>query len=235
MDLVDSIIIDGKDKRTSSNSTTDFTIDIQRPGRNVSIVEIRKIEIPLSYDNVNSSNNVITIGGTPYTIPAGLYDITGLIQELGAQVSGSYNVTYENNNRITIDNGGGANFIILPGISAELFGFDSSATYSGSNTYTTPFFPNLIQDHEYFTLHSKVLSNKGDTVHHTDKRSDIIAFIPIKEDLGTSFSWEPKRRKLIKTRDMHISLVDFTLRNRAGNVVDLDNKTFQLVLNRYHK
>jgi signal peptidase I len=232
IELVDELIIDSKDKESTSTSDTDFTVKITTPPKKVTHFQLKKVIIPNNWDNVTTKNQDFTLEGVGKTIPAGYYDIDGLINELDTQTTGVATWSFDNEHRITITSAG-PNITFIPGDAYKLLGFDD-VTYSGATSYTAPNYPDLIQDRKYFTLHSDTLSKRAlNHSHHTDHRSNVLTIIPITEEHGRLQVWEPQDEKIYKIVNDHINLLDFKLNDSANTVVDLHGNHIILIIARY--
>ena len=234
LELVDQIVIDSKDKETSSAGTTDFTIKIPLPTRKITHMMLTSVILPLVYNNVTTDNYAFTVAGTGYNFSLGHYGIDALVAEGNDQMSGSgYTFSWTNQSRLKIS-GAGA-FAFIPGDAAELLGFDDT-TYSGAASYTAPYYPNLVQNREYITLHSRTLSKLSvDETSHTDSRSDIICAIPIEKDHGSMQSWTPDETKIYAVKNSYINYIDFKVKDANNVTLDIDNFNIIIILNRYIK
>lgn len=232
MPFEDQLIIDSRDRNVNSNSPTDFTINIPYASGTANTWELVNIIIPLVYDNVGSINNTIT---TPaVTIPIGHYNINDLLIELNVQTSGTYTWSWENNERITLTRDDLAIFTFDGGTCNNLLGVDTTVNHTGANTYTFEYFPNLAEGFEYFTLHSDILSRRSvKEIYLSNKKASAISLIPLQRfEHGQVFSWEPENKVKFDIKNQHLSLLDFQLRNKIGDIVDLNNRTITLVFDR---
>ena len=220
--LVDSFIIDSKDKDATSSSTTDFRIKVPFSSIPIKTVELVKVAIPLDYNNITSVNQSVTVGGTGYTVPVGFYSINGLISALDTLTTGAgYNWTLTDGNRVNVNNGGGANFVLIPGVLSDSIGFVSTGTYTGTNTYTGTLLPDLTFI-KYFTLHSSTIASKRkDHIYHSDSRSNTLAYIPLTEIHGSYQTWEPRRPIHIDVINQTLTSCDFQLKDQLNRSTDI--------------
>lgn len=233
LNIVDQVILDSKDRESTSTNSCNFTIKFPRVSGPVKWLQLVKIIIPVTYDTVNSTNNTFTIGGVLKTIPTGHYSYSALVSELNALCSG-YTWSWENESRYKVVEDLSANFTLIPGLATELLGFTSGSTYTGASSYQSENFPDFTQGFDYLTLHSSELSRRSiDHVYHSDLRSNLLAIIPSNVAHSEVISWEPHFNKYYKMTDSHLNFVDFQLRNKAGNSVTLGNQSICLVFNRY--
>jgi len=232
--LIDNYTLDSKDRKDISLNSTNFTIDIQHPSETIKGIQLKKVFIPLVYDTVNSSNNTIT---TPsVTMPIGHYDIFSFISELNDQTSGSYTWSFTNNSRIKIVEDSATPFTFDGGTATALLGVDTSSTHTGSASYTFEFFPDLSQNFDYLTLHSRELSKRlVHAVSHSDGRLNMLTTVPLKRYGHSSvLSWEPKSEKEGKfTHNQQIKNIDFYVRNKNNNPVIINNQSVAIVFDRY--
>jgi hypothetical protein len=233
--LLDQIVIDSKDRDTSqSNSTADFVVRMESSNGDIDILQLTQVNIPLTYDTVSAANgnNDFTIAGGPITIPEGYYTISDLINELNSLTAG-YTWTFENNHRVKVTAAGA--FAFVPGNASILLGFDPSGTYTGATSYEADWPPDLIENFDYLTLHSDVLTRRTvDHFYHSDNRGALMAKIPlVKTSYGEILSWEPESELYYQFEHSRPRYADFYLKNKNGDKVDLNNHTFSLVFDRF--
>lgn len=232
--LIDQQVIDSKDRITNSNSTTDFSINIDRSSKDVKYIQIVKVIIPLSQDNITQYNDTFTCNATPYTLTHGGVDIDGLINMLNTLTTGVYTWIFTDYGRIKISADDTNPFTFLPGIADKLLGFDSSLTYTGVNNYVGDYFPDLGEAYDYLTLHSRELHKRmGDSIFHTDYRSDVIMVIPINKTRGEIMTYEPHYHRFHATTEQQFHTLDFQLRDKNNRILDIGTQTLTIIINRY--
>lgn len=228
----DTVILDSKDRLSGSSSTTDFRIKIPYASSKITKYELSKIIIPITYDNVYDINNTFDIDASAYSIPAGAYSISALIVAANALVTG-YTFSFGGNSRVTVIKDDTTAFTWTPDETGKLLGF-TQTNYTTKNTYTAENYPDLVQNHDYFTLHSEILSGRTeDHVSHSDNRTNILCVIPVVETYGLVQTWEPQLGKFFDIADGHINECDFELKNKNNEVVDLNGHDFMIIFNRY--
>jgi len=230
--IVDTLIIDSKDRESYSTSTTDFEIKIPNPGRRVRFFRFRKIIIPLVMDNITSSNNTVEFADVASNVDVGLYNITGLMDWMTTNIA-TYTFTLLDNNRVKIDNGGGAAFKFEPLEMATVLGF-TSTTYTGANTYTAEESPNLLID-QYYTLHSTYIAKRAhhDTTH-TDRRSDIVVTVVNNAHVGDPLIFANFNDYHIDKYigETNVDIMDFQLKDSSSTVIDIGEATMQIIVDR---
>lgn len=222
-------IIDTKDR--SSGTSTSGIIDYNSNNNNERKLVLKKIIIPLSYDNISTNTNQFSIGGVSHTVPDGYYSISSLLTEMTTQAGAPYTFTLNSGNRVVVGNGGGAAFNFDPDELTNILGF--TTTYTGANQYIGESFPDANHGKDYMTLHSKELANRArENTIHSDSRSNAVAIIPIFFDHGKRQLWEPEE---IIDFDMtkRITFFDYELRFSDNTVVDLHGDNFQMVFDVY--
>ncbi len=133
--------INSADRIISANSSTNFTVNLPVTA-NVSKAELMEVQLPNTYYNVNSYNNVLSWNDgslKTITVPPGAYNINQLVTEIQTlmnSVSSGYTVTY-NQIQFTVTITGGAAFSLMMAVSsiAHILGF-SSVNITGASSYT---------------------------------------------------------------------------------------------------
>lgn len=230
MTALDQIVIDSKDRESSSASATDFSILMPDATEKIVSIEITKIILPYVFDTVDHTNSTFTLDGTPYTISSGQYNILDLIAALNLKTPG-YTWTFELHGRIKV--AAASTFTFVPGISAILLGF-TETTHSGATSYTGTYYPSLTEDSDYLTLHSKELyKNEKESQFHSDYRSNMIALIPILVPFGSIQIWEPQRPIIFNVENFRLTSLDFKLLDKGGNQININNGSFVINMVRY--
>ena len=232
MSFEDQIILDSKDRQAISTSSTDFIIDVPYASKPVNSYQLVKAEIPLVYDNVTSSNNTITTPSA--TIPTGHYNISNLITQLNNQTLGTYTWSWEINERIKVSKDDLTTFTFDGGTANNLLGVDTGVSHTGANNYTFEFYPNLAEGYDYLTLHSSQLKKRSiKPVFTSGRNDDILTIIPLKRyEHGQILTWEPQEPKIFGVKRQHLSELDFKLKNKDGNVLNIFNRSITLVFDR---
>lgn len=230
MDTVDTIILDSKDRETSSTSTTDFEIKLPFANKQVRLFKIRKISFPLVQDNVTDSNNTFEIDDAATSIATGQYDINGLITWLTANVAG-YTFTFESNRRVKVTNDLAATFKWEPLEASTILGF-ANATFTGATSYTGTVLPNLLPS-KYYTLHSRFITKRQrHHTHHSDNRSDLVMLIDKEQDMGSLLVFRPDDPVIKVVNNTNNDIIDFQVRDDSKNVIDIDNGTVVILFDR---
>lgn len=234
MSIIDTVILDSKDRESNSVSSTDFKIRLPFSGEQGNSLRFKRITIPLVMDNITSSTNTIDdFDGGAFSIRTGQYNIGALIDELNATVTGS-TWTFEDNSRIkVIKTAGGAFDFSVATEMADILGFTSSP-YTLGTSYTAERLANLLPT-EYFTLHSDYLQRKQkhNTVH-SDNRGGTIMMIPASENLGSIINYEPSNEQAIvkQTQTYNHDIIDIKIKDENNVVIDLQGKPVIIVMDR---
>lgn len=230
---VDQIIIDSKDKDSTSVSTTNFTIQIPQASTPIKHYQLLKVIIPLTYDTVTSSNNTFDIDSTSYSLDTGHYDIDALISALNDKAPAGFTFSWLDNSRVKVAKDDLTNFTWEPNETGTLLGYESSS-YTAANNYTAEVFPNLNENLDYLTLHSDTLSRRSrDHTYHTDRRTNMLSIIPINSSHGSVQVWEPIFEKYFEIKDQHLNIIDFKILNKNKEEIDINNDTVVIIFNRY--
>ena len=99
-----------------------------------------------TYNNVNTTNNVIIVNGTKYSVPVGNYSLTDFItalQNLLIVSNPSMVITFNSlTSNITISNNAPFTLDLTQSYIYQLLGFQNE-TFSGSSSYTGKFTPTI--------------------------------------------------------------------------------------------
>jgi len=230
--IVDTLLLDSKDRESFSSGTTDFTIKFPRPIQDVSHYRFTKVIIPLSMDNVTSSNNTYEINDVSFSVSTGYYTIPSLIDQLNDDHSAAYSFDWTANGRIRMVSDTATNFKFEPLETAKLLGFTSSS-YSGDIAYVAEHLP-ILQSTNYFTLHVEEIANRQKhSIYHSDYRSNILDLIPNTGSHGDVLVYEPTNQIYKYVQDSKITGLHISLRNSANEIVDLQSNNIQIVIERH--
>jgi len=236
LNIYDTLILHSKDKESVSNSNTDFIIKLKKSSVKLQYIQIAKIIIPLSYDNISASdgNNTLTIGGVLKMLPDGYYSKDTLLSELNAQTTG-FSWSFENESRFKVTDDTSSNFNFVPGKLGIILGF-TETSYSGASSYQAEQYPNLAQNKSILTLHSSKLKKTiKEDISMSDERLNLVSLIPIISSHGDIQVWEPHFHKLYDVSNVNINILDFQVRDEANKIVDLQGKDIIIVINRIKK
>ncbi len=229
--LIDTILLDSKDRESASTSSANFLIKFPTGGRKTNFIHIRKIIIPLAMDNISSTlgNDSFELDDVVTNIPAGQWTIGNLMDYLTTNVA-NYTFTFDDNSRVTVTNTVPTTFKFEPLECANILGFTASS-YTGAATYTAERFPNLLPTN-YITMHSNYISQRQHhNTDHSDKRSDTIALIEMK-DLGELLVWEPEEQLVKHVSTTNSSTIDFDFRDDTNTTIDIQDKNIVIILDR---
>lgn len=117
-------------------------------------IELSFMTVPVTFYNINNTNNIFAVNGTQFAVPIGCYSLTDLLQTLATLLNAITPViNYDDvTNLITI--AAPANFTINLGVNnslADKLGF-LPQLYSGTNTYTATFGPKLYDTCIYINI-----------------------------------------------------------------------------------
>lgn len=186
---------------------------------------------------VSSENNVFTVtyGGTPYsvTIPAGNYQLSGLVSALQtvlqSTVSVNFTVSYSTTtNYITVSVSGVTTFTMtLPARTAELLGFATGTTAVGLSA-TSSYQP-LVQNSQWYIVN---LSSGAQMFGYDSNMSQFL----IINDAGPGVlvTRGAKESETIVRIDQNVaSLVTVSIYDAAGNLLPLGSQPALLVFEIY--
>jgi hypothetical protein len=229
--IVDTIILDSKDRESQSTSSSDFLIRLPQAGKKVRYFRFRKVIFPLNMDNVTSSTNTIELDDVASNTTVGLYNITSLMDTMTAAIA---NYTFEllDNNRVKVTNTLAAAFKFEPLEMAGILGF-TQASYTLATSYTAENAPDLLID-EYYTLHSNFIAERQHhTSSHSDRRSGTVLIIPNYHNVGDNLVWGLHENPVDKwVNDTNSNIIDFQIKNQAGTVIDIQSKSVSIIIDR---
>ena len=142
-----NLIIDSSKRITNAQLNTNFSVNLQNSYK-ISGCRLKMISIPLTYYNINSSNNSFvytdSLGAYSIVITDGFYSITSLIAEVNqliTQLGGILILAYNSNtglfsltqsdNSIFIVSAGG--YLLLNALGFAVTGWSSIGTYYASS------------------------------------------------------------------------------------------------------
>lgn len=153
---------------------------------------VNTVILPLSYDVVNSNNNVINYidsgGAHSATIPRGTYSITQFAPAIGSAMttSGSqtYTVTYDTvTSKLTITAPGTFQMVGSTSSSYDLLGLNPAVTTAAATSYTSANRYDL-SGVKFIMIASTSLRSEG-ILYVGDETFNIVEVLPIKQDLST--------------------------------------------------
>ena len=146
---IKNIYIDSVDNFESNGLHNDVSITLDEV---VSADQYRLVHFEISnvMYNVNASNNAVNLDGSPVTIQEGNYIMSELLTRIQTDLNASSGDTFvasysDITGLVTIADSTG-NYALdfdVDNSFADVIGFDRNATYSGTNTYTGSFPPDL--------------------------------------------------------------------------------------------
>jgi len=235
------LILSSSDRTSSSVSSTDFTVEIPSPLYGIQFIYLRNASIPLTYYNVDSTNDKVYYTPIPQldtlsvTLNHGNYTAQTLVTHVVAKLnavsnvySGSYNV---DTMKITISST--ANFRLLfsntVSSAASILGYENVDTASATS-HTATYTPKL-HPLEHIYIEIQQLSNHVLTTNPLINRCSFM--IPITENGGETQNYVPTHDvglQGIMLNDATISSFKIQLRDHLGRVLDLHGSNWNMIL-----
>lgn len=229
---VRQIFLNSKDKDENYSSNTNFNSNMRfylnqpihiPPNYNLSVALIN-FQCPISWGNINSYNNTLTINGNTQTVDTGNYNITELIDELNTKFTGIASFTNDSNtNKTTITITSSQNPNTLEGSMLEVLGF-----YFYTPTNNSVIESDGICDlagFRYLVLrtnfHTKNVSS------FSKRPMNILAHIPINNDDYLSYV-QTDNKFLVNNKD--VNFIDIMLQTPDHKDINLRGVHFSLTL-----
>lgn len=257
-----TIIVENQNRALKSKSETDFVYQLTQPikftkrSKNKQYyIRIENVRVPISFYNINSTNNTFafTTSSTgaiaAFTVEPGNYTIDDLKDELellmNTKDGNTYSITYdEQTQKITIASDGVEDVSALEGSGWKQLGFDTTEVINASSTpadtttgstiaYTNTMrhlklqLPNLVSNNVY--------SNDKDLITHVQP---VGLCIPITEIRNEFQFYDNHSGPLIKfSNQSMVSDIRVKLLDPDNNVVDLNDVPFgfEIVFYEYNK
>ena len=227
-----------------SNVTFDFP-NIIKEDKNVvySTVEIANAQIPVSFYQINYTNNVLNIKyltatySVPivYTLTRGNYNVTTLLAEIktqtGGYITGTFNkisgiITLTSSNTIYI------NFQILPSPISAILGFDNMTTYTSStNVLTAPFPVSLLTIKNLKICSSNLSTNSLDSSN--DGKLNLIQTISVNAPAYGIITYENGNIGSILT-NKNINTIDIQILDDGNRFVNFNNVDWTIQISITH-
>lgn len=197
--------------------------------------KLLRVVIPLSYYNVDSDNNTITVGGTTITVTPGQYRSgTSLASQLQTAIRDgtsdtNYSVTFSTTtNKLTFTHST-TPFVIDPQDLSEVIGI--SATTSSATSHTSDETIELDANRElYFRFNNMTGSN---TVIDASNTSYTFS-IPVSTRLGEVMMYEPTHPLTFKLNNATcLTNANFGVYNYLDNIIDFNSSSLTLEFELY--
>jgi len=235
-----NVIIDSRNgtvfNNGSMNSSIEYQLDdaVRRPRDAKSMsVSVLKFTCPISFYQINSSNNKLSItmnGNTLiYSLPYGNYIYSTFTTALGLLLPTTFSFSFNTiNNRMTITNST-YNFTINPSSMWEVMGFAYNTSYDSFNrVLTMPYTVNFSGIYS-FNIHCQEISTRN-IDSNTSSISDILASVPINNAQNNIIYYEKKTDDEFILTNQFLDTFTINLIDDIGNYIDLNNQHYNLVL-----
>jgi len=219
-----NLLLRSRDKFAGSSSN--FNVSFQTNQYTGKFVRFKRVMFPLSYYNINSSSNSLSVdigaGTQTVSLTIGQYSLPSLlaseIQTKLITLDATFLCSYSSlTSKLTISRTG--NFTILTSISTtnDILGFNTinktgSASYSSDNSV-------LLDPNTCITVHTDLISS---TFECTDYRSDVSLVVPITQDLGTYINYYPNISEWFPSSNRNTTSVHVELRDAYNNILELN-------------
>lgn len=222
------------DSRDSTNyGVTTNPMQIHLPNNNRTIVRIvlKNASIPNVFYNINTYNNVLKIDATTYTFPIGRYNVDDIITYFNSQVLNivlSFNsflnkFTFTSTINATFDASGSTMFYVL--------GLNEKVNYNVVIGVQSALYMGDLSGPR--NIHIECSFANMNTLDSTGKYKSYIANIPV--DVGylsvihyTNQTIELDQVVRSAIYSQNLSLIDITLKNNRGEILDMQNQHYEL-------
>lgn len=221
-----SYVIKSRDR--ISGTPGNFVVDLKGLVKESSVFRIRKITLPLSYYNVNSSTNTLFIGApinSAITLIPGQYttgtQISASIQTELQILDASFVCTFNSlTQRITISRVGNFEIDLDQSTLNTILGFENTGTLSANITYTGT--KNFVADPNIsISLQSEMLDD-GDH-HTTNSISNHIFSVAITENMGSVVNFYPPIKEFFPVeKSKTVNFVRFTFLDYKKEIIDFN-------------
>lgn len=208
-----------------------FTSPIVPPQGSNMTLRVLNCSIPVSYSNINTSNNTLVIDSTTYTITTGTYNALTLKTELSALLGTNYTVAYDAvTNKFSFTSL--TNFTISKTSTClKLLGFaDGTDTTSTDSVLESSYPIDLSGDNTvYVDIANFTTNNLSSSV---GGRTSIVKSILMNVPYGSVlFHEDGNENSALTIQEDHISFVHVRLLGEdATTLLDLNNADWQMTL-----
>jgi hypothetical protein len=204
-----SIFLNSKNR--TSGSTSNFNARLIKGLKNVHRIQLRSVEVPISYYTVNSTNNTLKFSNqvpTEFTVTfsEGNYSAIELAAEIETKmkvVSSNMTVVFNDNTlKFTFANNGN-DFRLFDSVTTcqSLIGLENDT--GTVTTYTSTKIVNISGPNHLYILSSELTSGRDMAIVDNDYRE--IAFrVPIKEVFGSINNYEPTSAQYLNYNTDHL-------------------------------
>ena len=235
--------IDSKDRNTTSfpnshdftynkvDTTIDGTVRIE-PFNQKNVIEINvdSIQIPNTFYFINSTkgNNVITIGGSDYTLPDGSYtkdELMTALTALGGVTLSSYSST---TSKVTLTTSANFTFTAIDNYQSlgEILGYANGVSYASAteapNALTLPQEPYVFLS----------INDFGNIIHKEQRY--VAKLVPNNssrfDDINRETVYQTLSTRIIFDQPKDIRELKISLRDNAGNFASINNVNFSFNL-----
>lgn len=213
---------------------TSFRIQLDNPitcntGETI-LCSLYSASIPMTMYNLDSFENSFTIGGTPYNVTPGSYNVRNLLETFKTTVesitgAGTLLTTYNSiTNKVTLTYSG-VPTLILTSI-AKTLGFNTNTTITGTMTS-----PNIFLLYDDLSMYLRTNLNLGNARDHRGAMFDALERIPFKSSGSVIYYEAPPHahRNIILDRVVSDFNISLTFDN-SNEFVQLNGADWELVL-----
>lgn len=235
------LVIDSSKRDNTSESTTDFQVNLRRPIP-FKTIKLESIRIPLTWYNITSSNNSFTLDdGTEYnlTVTSGRYhtlnDLLDVMQDVirTATSDSSFTVVqHSRTGRVTISATG--NFTIEYSALMGLLGMPSGSPLSGASSYTLTRVPSFYSIDKYIMLKIDRLEGHIEHINNLQDASSFVVQLPnishliFGEDLVLDNNTDDQM--IFEKGTQQLSSFRVQLYDSTNTLLDLNNNDMSIIL-----
>ena len=226
-----TFMVDSRERNNkSSTNPNSYTIQFDKPFKNIVSLELLTTELPITQYVVNDYNNKIKYSTTTYEITKGNYTSTELANQIGIDTANEITATSNDiNMKYTLipDNSSNDIDLSIDDSIAKVIGFNETVL-SGGTTYLSPNTYDLFGE-KYIVMHVNNFSSN--IVSNQEKLEGAFAKIPLTQPLYSVeyFNYEKLRAfKEFRPPLASLDYLNLEFRTYDGNLYDFNGQDHSL-------
>jgi hypothetical protein len=236
-----NLFVDSSKRAFYTKSSTDFRINMTLPIKCSKII-LESFNIPLTWYNINSSNNTISIiyaGDTYIYNPVGRYtEIESLLADIknyfDTETEDEFIFSQGDNGKLTITAGTNFQIVFVSGELWDILGCSSSQTLTGQTSYTFSNCPKFYSLDKYIMIKIDYLDGQIEHINNIQDSSTFIVQLPnlYSKIFGEMIEWININNSNSLILNSPISLQSFNIGvyNQDNELIDLNNNDFTMSL-----
>lgn len=195
-------------------------------------ISIANAQIPVSYYNINNTNNIINISInnviTSYTFPIGNYNVYNFITAWNLLINNNWTITFnEINNKFTFSYI--QSFTFLDSSIFSVIGFNNGSSYTSTNNIIISTYPCNFSYISNIYIESNLLKNLNYDSYYSGT-SDIIACIPMNEPPNSIVFYTNITNFKNTCRVQGLQEITLLFLDTNRNFIDFNNQDWSLTL-----